>query len=125
MADKFTTWWLQIMNKSVDMGNPHGCRLWQGYTTPLGYGRKRVTLPDGTSKQIMVSRVVYMCREQTFDIREHDDSGEKLEMSHLCHHKLCVRQNHLVLEPHSVNMERQHCFHQGLCTGAHEPNCLI
>ena len=32
--------------------------------------------------------------------------GGKLEVSHLCHEKICVNPVHLVLEPNSRNLER-------------------
>ena len=35
--------------------------------------------------------------------------GGRLEVSHLCHEKLCINLVHLVLEPHARNLERIHC----------------
>jgi len=125
MASPFDKWWQQIIQKSTEMGNQHGCQLWQGAVTPRGYGQKRIRLPDGTSKLMLVSRVVYMCKHQTLNIPQDNINGEKVEMSHLCHNRSCVRQDHLILESHVVNMERQHCFHQHLCIGTHQPLCLI
>ena len=33
-------------------------------------------------------------------------TGGKLEVSHLCHEKICINQVHLVLKPHVRNLER-------------------
>ena len=125
MEAQFDTWWFQITSKSLPMGNIHGCLQWQGAITSGGYGQKRVTLPDGKNKTMLLSRVIYMCKHRTISIPKSLENGEKLEMSHLCHNKLCIRKDHLFLETHEMNMERQHCHHQNLCTGAHHPHCLL
>ena len=109
----------EIGLKSVNSGNIHGCRLWHGCVTQNGYGRKKVSFPDGSKTIMLVHRVVYMCAHGTLDI---PNIGE---MSHLCHNKLCVNADHIVCESHEINMERYHCVQQGSCTGAHQPACLL
>ena len=47
--------------------------------------------------------------------------GGRLEVSHLCHEKICVNPVHLVLEPHARNLERLHYRLQGACCGSHLP----
>ena len=42
-------------------------------------------------------------------------SSAGLEVSHLCHRKLCINPMHLTLESHDTNQERIHCVLQGFC----------
>ena len=50
---------------------------------------------------------------------------ENLECSHLCHNKQCIFIDHLVMEPHKINIKRQECNRKKLCLG-HEgyPKCI-
>ena len=121
----FDRWMGQIEKKSINIDNEHGCRLWLGACTQSGYGRKKLTFLDGSYKVILVHRVVYMCKYRSLHIPLVNNDMKDLELSHLCNNKLCVRSDHIVLESHSVNMERIHCFNQGICTDSHNPECLI
>lgn len=37
--------------------------------------------------------------------------------SHLCHNRLCVVPEHITLEPHGINNQRQTCRARGTCLG--------
>ena len=115
---------VQILRKSVNNGNVHNCRMWTGCVNGK-YGRKRVKYPDGTTKLEYVARLMYMCKTLDRYIPPYDADGSALDVSHLCGHSLCVNEDHLTLETHSVNMERVHCQSQHVCTGAHYPLCMI
>ena len=54
-----------------------------------------------------------------------DAQGHSVELSHLCHNKLCVKFEHLTLETHMVNCSRKDCVEQSRCTNNHTPACLI
>lgn len=95
----------QIAKKSIDSHNVHGCVLWTGAINGH-YGRKKVRYPDGTVTLEYVCRVVYMCKHRVINIPAEDADGETLDVSHLCHNHLCVSPHHLVLEKHSINMDR-------------------
>ena len=55
-----------------------------------------------------------------------------LEASHLCHMKACINTEHLIAEPHDINMSRVKCFNESqrlgnhYCFDNHEgyPKCL-
>jgi len=40
-----------------------------------------------------------------------------LDISHVCHSRLCINADHLSHEPHDVNMDREGCQRLGRCTG--------
>ena len=80
-------------------------------------------------------------RNQSFKFRRHClalciklfDSGsslaawdDNLEASHLCHKKRCYNPDHLILEEHYKNKERDPCVTQGECAGhGDSPNCIL
>ena len=58
-----------------------------------------------------------------FDMNEWD---ERLQTSHLCHKKACLKAEHLSLETSEQNRERDECKRQNRCTGHKDlPNCLL
>ena len=66
----------------------------------------QVSLPDGTTKLMTVSRVIYMIQQRTLNIPTRNEDGVTIEMSHLCHNSLCVNPTHLILEEKITNIER-------------------
>ena len=49
-----------------------------------------------------------------------------LDASHLCHNSLCLTANHISVEPHSINNNRQYCVRQNVCFGhAPFPKCIL
>lgn len=84
-----------------------------------GYGFIRVSWPEEGSKVERVHRVALMVEMR---LTRSQFPGANLEVSHLCHEKLCVNPMHLSLEPHATNQERIHCMQQGVCSGAHHPH---
>ena len=128
----------QVSRLSADGPNQHGCVLWTGATTQSGYGKLKIAWrqPDGAtvSKIERAQRIVYMIKLQITVKAEFpvstvmmDGSIQPLEVSHLCHTRLCVNPDHLSLEPRCINQEREHCRNQGVCAGQHDghPDCLV
>ena len=117
----------QLGKKMQIMGNMHHCVLWTGCTDKNGYGVKRVLWPNGITTFERAHRVAYMADHQVtrFNIARIDIDGHQLDVSHVCHNKLCMNAAHLCLERHSVNKERDHCKCIGRCTGGHYPLCLL
>ena len=116
----------QIDAKTLFDSNETHCNLWLGARTGNGlYGRKQVSLPDGTRKLMRVSRVIYMIQQRTLNVPTSNEDGVTIEMSHLCHNSLCVNPTHLILEEKITNIERKHCFYQGFCTENHNPLCIF
>ena len=99
--------------------------LWTGCCDRHGYGRKRVTWHYDASKTERVHRIAYMVNHKLTELPRTSESGELLEISHLCHKKLCINPEHLVLEAHMVNMSRAHCFIHGACSLEHSPPCIL
>ena len=111
------------LNSKSERG-PQGdtCVYWRGRISSSGYGLQTVYWPEEGRKVEKAHRVALMAdRKQTRSQFPRDS----VECSHLCHHKLCVNPQHLVLESHSVNQERNHCQSQGLCSKSHLPWCII
>jgi len=128
----------QVLRLSAAEPGGRGCHLWTGAKDRDGYGRIKVTwsLPDGStvSKTERAPRIVYMLKIHVYTKCDFPQSTElpdgttvPLEVSHLCHQRLCVNADHLSLEPRSVNLERMHCKGQQLCHLCHEgyPKCLL
>ena len=117
----------KLMERSIDTGNRHGCRLWTGALTSGGYGRMAVRWSPGVRTDERVHKVdcmiKYRCTRDTFP--GYDLQGKRVEVSHLCHQKLCVNPAHLVVERHEVNQARIHCVAQGHCSNDHVPACII
>ena len=101
-----------------------GCLVWQGgpyNITRYKYGAIRITNPmhGGASKVEYVHRLVYQCANHLNQL------PEGLDVSHRCHNSHCVREDHLILEPHAVNLDRIQCELEGECMGTHAPHCIF
>ena len=51
--------------------------------------------------------------------------GGGLEVSQLCHKKMCVNPMHRVVEAHATKLERLHSRNQEVCCRALRPYCLL
>lgn len=128
LTPPFDEFSLLLEKKSVQNVGLFNCTMWTGATdTSRSYGRQRVKWPGIGMKIELVHRLNYMIHNKLTpsSIPTEDEDGNKLEISHLCHNSLCLNISHLVLEPHSINMERFHCKVQHLCSGSHNPPCLL
>ena len=101
------------------------CTIWVGAKDIYGYGKKKVTWPDGSKTVCKVHRLAFMVYYNTSNLPTVDSFGEQLDISHLCHNKLCINPLHLTIEKHSINMSRNHCWKAGVCSMAHEPACVF
>ena len=125
MADKVDFWALlgkKITDKCIKCLNSE-CLIWNGGITsssPPNYGRIRAKLPsDEKSKAYLVHRVALMCYMKS-------NLNARDSVSHLCNNSLCVKPEHLNIEPHSTNMERRTCLQFGHCNGhGTEPACIF
>lgn len=121
MADILEKLQMKLFEKFEIQGGPGGCFIWKGATTVHGYGVMRVRWPEEGPKMERVHRVALMAQMR---LTRSQFPGGHLEVSHLCHKKLCVNPAHLVLETHEINQERIHCRVQGLCCRTHHPYCI-
>ena len=113
-----------LQKYSVNGGG--GCILWSGSSDGHGYGRKTVTCcTTGKQKVELAHRVAYMLHKKVTELPRTNDAGDLMDVSHLCHEKLCINPDHLVFERHSENMSRDACFRLGSCTTKHSPSCIL
>lgn len=97
----------------------HFCHEWTGSVNKDGYGLYR---PCFRGKQIKLT-----VHRFKFYIHNINIFTSDMHVSHLCHNKLCIRLNHLSLEPQSVNNSRKTCALEGQCEGhgSSFPRCLF
>lgn len=119
---------LQELNRNSSvLHNAHSCIEWNGACTDTGYGRKRVTWPDGQKSIEKTHRLAYMAHNKILkdQLQKTNEFGQQLDISHTCHNKKCLNPDHLVNEPHRINMDRNGCYVSGLCSKRHHPHCLL
>lgn len=121
-----------LARRRSDPVNHKGCVEWQGARTGDGYGRLCVPweVEEGGEVKIKrsqerVSRMIYLT-QNNLNLKN-DLPRPPMEMSHLCHTRLCMLPDHLVVEPKAINLERRHCVNQGICMKSHEgyPHCIL
>ena len=60
--------------------------------------------------------------EQWVPLPEYSSTG--MECSHLCWESLCLNVDHIVVEHHTINVERLDCAQFGVCQGHEAVLCL-
>ena len=119
---------LERISKSLKKYSARGegdCILWTGSCDRYGYGRKKVTWGFEVKKMESTHRLAYMVSHNLTELPRENESGDFMEVSHLCHRKRCINPDHLVFEPHSVNMSRASCFIHCCCSLEHSPACIF
>ena len=83
------------------------------------YAYVRVYL-RGTSYLVNRSRLCYFANSDFAPLPPNS------QLSHLCHVRNCCRDDHITMEPPSINLSRKPCFKNRACKG-HDghPNCLF
>ena len=127
MEDFFQDLEAKFTRKFGILEHRHGCILWGGYVDKKGYGVQNVRWPAEGCKKERAHRVAYMIRHKLSpnDMPKVDKNNNSIECSHLCHNKICVNAEHIILEAHSINQDRIHCRDQGHCSKCHEPHCIL
>lgn len=95
------------LNNSKSIGT---CILWQGQTTPSGYGVVNHTF-RGRKFKSKVHRIRFFLGNNCTSL------DPTFHVSHLCNQKLCINLNHLSFELADVNNQRKTCFNEGRCFG--------
>lgn len=111
-----------ILLKSTPAGNGKNCINYIGAkSSKNGYITTKMVYPPGGKRiHSHIHRFIYMLTHKIKDPSEIEGS----EVSHVCHNKLCIYSQHLVLEDHAINKDRQYCIlTPGRCT--HEPACIL
>ena len=98
--------------KNKDDVHTHGSHTLFRNTGGSKYRQKQVTFPrDGKVRafptvRIYVHQVVLLKKLNVLSL----EPG--LETSHLCHVKNCIKEDHIVAEPHHINNNRIHCLRE-------------
>lgn len=88
----------------------HHCLLWDGKSRSKdGYGII-FFLFRGRRKKLKVHRVQYF-------LTTGEMLDKNMDVSHICHKKLCINFDHLSYEPHIINCKRNSCRDNGECEG--------
>lgn len=109
----------QNLSKKINISDEQECHIWTGQRRNKGYGLHELRF-RGRKIKVTVHRLIYYIHYKCVNIPPH------LHISHLCHNKLCVRVEHLSLEPPNINNKRQICKNEGQCTGHYGfANCIL
>lgn len=122
----------KIFDKCVDNYGKFDCLIWTGATFNGRYGRIRNPFARYANQPSFVRthRLVYLLQhiEQHRDLTlpHVDAEGHNIDISHVCHNKLCVRGQHLTMETHMANCSRRDCVQASRCVNPqHNPPCLV
>ena len=108
----------------VDPDQWPACVKWTGAVSKSGYGTIHLTPPCGRKIHTTAHRAAYMLSNKLVQIPHFDSRGRRLEISHLCHEKLCINIKHLTLEISKLYREREICCTNRVCLG-HKPECIF
>lgn len=95
---------MRKMDNHSKMENCCFCWIWTGGMRTDGrYGQLKVA-----GRVVNAHRASYMAFKEYIDL--------PLDISHICHNRLCVNPHHLSHEEHDVNIDREGCRAAGRCT---------
>lgn len=118
----FDKYKLKLLENSEIGANGH-CKIWTGLTKgsiPNNYGVINITFLNG-KKSVMNVHKVAKCISERRHITE-----KGIDISHLCHNKRCIQAEHLSIEPHFINNNRQTCKESGKCMShGPYPMCML
>lgn len=89
----------RFMEKVVKRGDGSGCWEWVGRTIVDGYGRFKLK-----GRNWLVHRLAYLWK--VGELPEFVQTGNRIEIDHLCRNRLCVNTSHLEIVTHKVNSLR-------------------
>lgn len=134
MAAEAWQTWAQAVGERIRRKAQRGeedCILWEGATkkssvNAQSYGYMKVRLPGSqVRKSLRVHVLAYLVAN--IGLRDVLLSKDRdFDISHICHHSLCVNVEHLVAEDRSLNNSRKVCVRNGECLGhGQHKNCHI
>ena len=111
--DNDTKWsiicdWYQYIQdfKEKKEGSKHNCYILNEGLSGRGYAYKEKQV-NGERYRIGIHQIVAFHNNHILAL------PENLETSHLCGEKLCVLDEHIVLESKPINMQRKDCHRKG------------
>ncbi len=110
------------LNEGSVISHNQFCRIWSKAKNLQGYGVIKYQSPiDHSWKTTNVHRLSFV----VFNRKSFQDINN-MEISHLCHNKLCILKEHLCIETHAENRERDICVNRSLCKNhGNRPDCLL
>ncbi|PJE77853.1 hypothetical protein CI610_03218 [invertebrate metagenome] len=113
MEDFYELYKWKLSENSVICPENGTCRLWTGPLTKTGkYGIISFKDPvDSKWKKKHAHRLAVIVHFQNLGL------SSDLDCSHLCHNSLCINVDHISLEPHFINNNRQYCLNSNICHG--------
>ena len=117
----------EYLRRKMDTGvitvNAKGCHIWNGATSGGSdsagrYGVCRISWDGG-------SRTIYT-HQLSYGIEHGQLPQNDLQVSHLCHNRLCCNPHHLTAESQSDNSTRANCVAQNQCIRhGLRPACML
>ena len=102
------------------------CLTWTGLVTNkkgMSYGAIKVNIQD-IHMTMTVHRAMYLVENPNLFHSEYEI--KRIHVSHLCHNSLCVKIDHLHLEPAIINQRRRRCNARKVCYGhRNRPDCIF
>jgi hypothetical protein len=101
--------------------------MWKKSVNSSGYPQIRVKMPDNTRRVMLATRMLYAFQHNVAIGGEFTQD----HISHRCSNKLCLKLDHLHLEPQAVNNQRKSCVANGFCHRSHNtegrpyPPCIL
>ncbi len=111
--DEFYVKYKNKIAENSDLSANGHCAMWTKAKKPSGYGIIKYKNPhDNAWRTMHVHRLSFLVNRR---IELNDLQG--YDISHLCHNKLCTNAQHLSLETHKINRDREICVNRTVCTG--------
>lgn len=128
-SNYFRAEYMSLILKNCIFNEHTHCLTWQKAKHD-GYGHMsytyRIKMVDHRiekfKKFIPAHRLMYAVTVDFLNLLDHDSSH--LQVSHLCHNKLCCNIEHLEVEDAELNNSRTRCKNHGYCMG-HDPKCIL
>lgn len=106
------------------------CLIWNGAISNALYSKisflYKIKLQNGTLKSFrrytQAHRLIYACVTNSLYLLNKDN--RHVEVSHLCHNRLCCNIMHLEAESKQLNSSRTKCKTQMVCND-HDPPCIL
>ena len=120
----------QILSK-CQLDDKTSCLIWHGPLSNGMYGKVSYTYhvkdEDGCLKSLKhytsAPRLIYATANNSIYLLNKE--YRHVEISHLCHNRLCCNIEHLEAETKSINSSRTKCKNKGHCSEDHDSPCIL
>ena len=122
MEDKYKNK-LEVILSKCTKNVKNGCLLYEGRHTPAQcYPKVKIV----HNRRPYVMNVHASVHKVSNNIAPYTSLGPNMDVSHLCHHPLCMNPTHLNLENRLTNNIRKTCYRNRQCVGHDShPDCMF